>query len=104
MPRIIFLFLVAGLLFLLDLYVFQAFGIAFQASPEAVQTGISILFWSFSAATIITLFLAAISPQAVSSSVRKKYWLSFIFIVFAAKLLVALILFAEDLTRLVRWI
>ena len=103
MSRYVFLFIATGLLFLVDLYVFQAFRLAMQNLPGWAQRGITVFYWLFFAATIITLVLATIT-RGTAPSALKTYWASIFFIVFASKLIVILFLLAEDATRLVKWL
>ncbi len=103
MSRFIFLLVATCLLFLVDLYVFQAFRTAMQNLPGWVQRSINIFYWVFFAAMIITLVLATITRGSAPSAV-KTYWASIFFIVFASKLVVLVFLLAEDGTRLVRTI
>src|SRR6476620_7534821 len=99
MSRFILLLVVSGLLFLVDIYVFQAVQAAMQHLSGWSQNGISIFYWSFFATTIVTLWLGVITPRAAPSGL-KTYWFSFFFIVFASKLIVVLLLLAEDGVRL----
>ena len=89
MSRYVFLFIATGLLFLVDLYVFQAFRLAMQNLPGWAQRGITVFYWLFFAATIITLVLATIT-RGTAPSAMKTYWASIFFIVFASKLIVIL--------------
>lgn len=101
MSRIIFLLIATGLLFVVDLYVFQAFRTAMQHLPAWAQRGITVFYWIFFAASVVTLALATIT-RGTAPSAMKTYWASIFFIVFVSKLLVLLFLLAEDGVRLVR--
>ncbi|MBK0404092.1 metallophosphoesterase [Adhaeribacter sp. BT258] len=103
MQKLTTIFLAGLLIFLVDLYVFQAVRLVMQELPGTGQAAITGLFWGWSAFTFITLVLALLSRGTPPTPFRT-YWATVLFIVFASKLVVILFLFLEDTLRLMLWL
>src|SRR5688572_30322527 len=91
------------LLFLADLYVFQALLTALQNLPAGWQNLIFGLYWSWFALTFITLVLALLT-RGTPPNAFKAYLAAVLFIVFASKLVIILFLLLEDGWRSIWWL
>lgn len=98
MQRMISIGTVVLLLFLIDLYVFQAIKTATQALSPMAQKAIHIVFWLIFVITATTFALASAS-RGTPPSAFKMYLASTLFIIFASKLVIVLFLFVDDLVR-----
>lgn len=99
MQRMLTTGIVVLLLFLLDLYVFQAVRTATQALSPIAQKAIYIFFWLIFIVTAGTLLLATAS-RGTPPSAFKMYFASTLFIIFASKLVIVLFLLVDDSIRL----
>lgn len=102
MQKLIPIILAGLLVFLSDLYVFEAVKLVTANFPQNWHPIISGIYWGWSALTIITLALAILS-RGTPPTAFKTYLATVLFIVFAAKLVVMLFLALEDVVRLVRF-
>ena len=91
------------LLFLADLYVFQAVFTAMQNLPAGWQNLISGVYWGWFTFTFITLALAMITRGSPPNAF-KAYLAAVLFIVFASKLVIILFLLLEDGWRSIQWL
>ncbi|MFC5271585.1 metallophosphoesterase [Adhaeribacter terreus] len=98
MQKLIFIFLAGLLVFLVDLYVFQAILTATQHLSGFWQMVISRLYWFWYIITFVTLALAILSRRTPPTPFQK-YWATVLFIVLASKLVVIFFLFLEDIWR-----
>ena len=103
MQKLTTIFLAGLLIFLVDLYVFQAVQLVMREMSNSWQSAISALFWGWSALTFVTLVLALLSRGTPPTPFRT-YWATVLFIVFASKLVVILLLLLEDIVRLILWL
>ncbi|WP_162428711.1 metallophosphoesterase [Pontibacter pudoricolor] len=87
------------LLFLVDLYVFQALKTVIQGFTPATQQYIKIGYWVLFAAAVIVFTIFANTPRHPTTPF-KVYLTNIFFILYASKLLVVFFLFADDLIRL----
>lgn len=87
------------LLFLLDLYVFQAVKAVTQNLSTATQRAIYVVYWAVFAITAVTVILFTLTRGTPPNNI-KNYLASILFIIFACKLVVAVFLFLDDLIRL----
>ncbi|WP_241739134.1 metallophosphoesterase [Pontibacter beigongshangensis] len=87
------------ILFLVDLYVFQAVKTVSQALTPTTQKILYILYWSVFAITITTILLATNTSRS-GVSPGKMYLASTLFGIFASKLVVILFLFTDDAIRI----
>src|SRR5699024_2122309 len=99
MQRMFSLGIIFLILFLVDLYVFQAVKMASQALTPTTQKILHILYWSVFAITITTILLATNTSRS-GVSPGKMYLASTLFGIFASKLVVILFLFTDDAIRI----
>ncbi|MFD1185613.1 metallophosphoesterase [Pontibacter rugosus] len=99
MQKIISTGLIFLILFLLDLYVFQAIRLVTQNLPPLAQKVIHFLYWAVFVVTATTFALAS-GTRGTPPSNFQTYLASTLFIIFASKLVVVLFLFVDDLLRI----
>ncbi|HEY4649956.1 MAG TPA: metallophosphoesterase [Pontibacter sp.] len=99
MKRMISFAILAFILFLIDLYVFQALKTVIQSLSPQTQQYIKIGYWVLFAAALVVFAIFANTPRHPSSAL-KVYLTSIFFILYASKLLVVLFLFLDDLIRI----
>lgn len=87
------------LLFVVDLYVFQAIKTVTQNLSPTTQKVIYFLHWAVFAITAGTFALAS-ATRGTPPSAMKTYLASTLFIIFASKLVVVLFLFVDDVVRM----
>ncbi|WPQ65481.1 metallophosphoesterase [Chitinophaga sancti] len=97
-------FILAGLLFLLDLYVFMAIRAVFYGAAARLKTIAFTTYWVISALVLLLVMLLPYLHWEDWSKHLKGYILTIIFAVVFAKLLVAVFLLLDDLRRGVTWI
>lgn len=87
------------ILFLIDLYVFQAIRTVTQNLSPVTQRVIYTLYWAIFAITSVTFFLVS-ATRGVPPNAFKTYLTSTLFIIFASKLVVVVFLILDDVVRL----
>ncbi|GHA75078.1 metallophosphoesterase [Pontibacter akesuensis] len=87
------------ILFLLDLYVFQAIRLVTQNIPPVVRNIIYFLYWSVFVVTAVTFALAS-ATRGTPPTNFQTYLASTLFIFFASKMVVVLFLFVDDIVRI----
>jgi hypothetical protein len=97
--KLIFILIASLLVFLVDLYVFQAVRTVSQNLSSSVLRGITAFYWLFFGFTIFILSLAVITRGAPPSNF-KTFLAAFLFIVFISKLFIILVLLLDDGIRL----
>ncbi|WP_377491818.1 metallophosphoesterase [Pontibacter toksunensis] len=91
--------IVVLLLFVVDLYVFQAIKTVTQNLSPTAQKVIYFLHWAIFAITAGTFALAS-ATRGTPPNAIKTYLASTLFIIFASKLVVVLFLFVDDAVRI----
>ncbi|SIT94529.1 hypothetical protein SAMN05444128_3623 [Pontibacter indicus] len=99
MQRLFSIGIVVFILFLVDLYVFQAIKTVTQNLSASAQRIIYILHWAVFAITAATFTVASFT-RGTPPDTFKTYLASTLFIIFASKLVVVLFLFVDDTLRL----
>ncbi|WP_188502157.1 metallophosphoesterase [Pontibacter amylolyticus] len=99
MQRYFSIGIVIFILFLVDLYVFQAVKTVTQSLSASTQRIIYMLYWAVFAITVITFAIASFT-RGTPPDTYKTYLASTLFIIFASKLVVVLFLFVDDTLRL----
>src|SRR6476620_5721396 len=97
--KLIFILIATVLIFLVDLYVFQAVRTVTQHLSSGVQRGITAFYWLFFGFTIFILTLAVVTRGAPPSNF-KTFLAAFLFIIFVSKLFIILVLLLDDGIRL----
>jgi len=101
--RIISISVILLLIFLIDLYVFQAVRTVTSNMLPRTQRFIYILYWAVFALTIATIIIFIVTRGTPPSNIRM-YLVSVVFILFASKLVVVLFLALDDAIRLMKFI
>ncbi len=101
--KLMFILLASAVVFLVDLYVFQAVRTVSQHLQGWLQRGIAIFYWLFFVVTVLTLVYGTLTRSAPPSAF-KTYLSTVVFIVFVSKLIVVLFLFVDDGIRLGKYI
>lgn len=91
--------ILAFILFLVDLYVFQALKTVIQGLAPGTQRIIMISYWVLFAAALAVFAIFANTPRHPSSPL-KIYLTNIFFILYASKLLVVAFLFVDDIIRI----
>ncbi|WP_114780715.1 metallophosphoesterase [Botryobacter ruber] len=99
MQRMITFGIVLLILFLLDLYVFQAVRTVTQHIPAIARNIVYSIYWAVFALTAGT-FIFASATRGTPPDTLKVYLFSVLFIIFASKLVVVLFLLVDDGLRL----
>jgi predicted MPP superfamily phosphohydrolase len=97
------LLLLALLILLIDLYVFQAFRWGFRNFSGYFQRILFVLYWFFAAISIFIPVIAVFVPWAEWSHGLRTYAGAFVFVLVFSKLFVVIFLLTDDLIRLFRW-
>ncbi len=98
-----FVWLVATIMALLDLYVFQVVKLLTQGSSLRSKTVIFTTYWAISIAVLILfLLLPFIQPDRWPKSLRN-YIFATVIGLFFAKLLAAVFFFMDDIRRVIQW-
>jgi uncharacterized protein len=97
--RILSFGIIILILFLLDLYVYQAVRLVTQSLSPLAQRTIQVIYWLIFAITAGT-FLLASATRGTPPSTFQTYLASTLFIVFASKLIIVLFLIVDDSIRL----
>jgi predicted MPP superfamily phosphohydrolase len=96
--------IIAGIMVLLDFYVFQALKTVTQNASEKLRVVVHIAYWVLAAATIITL----LSLPYIQALQTNKFFRNYIFAImlglFIAKLIGVAFFLIDDLRRLVLWV
>ena len=99
MQRMISIGIVVLILFLVDLYVFQAVKTAMQSFAPTTQKVVYFIHWAVFAITAGTFALVS-ATRGTPPSAFQTYLASTLFIIFASKLIVVLFLMLDDVVRL----
>lgn len=92
------------ILFIVDLYVFQAVRVAFRSSTIIQPKYIYAAFWTLCISCYVILLAGGIYDWHFWPKALRTYLFAFVFITFFAKLFVVVFLVLDDLIRLFRWI
>jgi predicted MPP superfamily phosphohydrolase len=96
--------IIAGIMVLLDFYVFQALKTVTQNASERVKAVVHITYWVLAAATVILL----LSLPYIQALQTNKFFRNYIFAImlglFIAKLIGVAFFLIDDLRRLVLWV
>ncbi len=98
-----FRWILAVFLLLLDIYFFQALQTILYPVPEAVSTGIIIVYWVISAASLAGLILLPYLHFNKKAGLRGATIFSIITGLFFAKGIAAVFFLADDVRRVVQW-
>jgi len=103
LSRIITLSVLILVIFLIDVYVFQAVRAVSQNLLPRTQRFIYVAYWAVFALTVATVIIFSVTRGTPPSHFRM-YLVSTMFIIFASKLVVVLFLLVDDGIRLMKFI
>ncbi len=92
------------ILFLIDLYVFQAVRVAFRGTTFLQPRSIYAIYWVFCIIPYMVLITSGIIDWHLWPKALRTYLFAFVFISFFAKLFVMVFLLLDDIIRLFRWV
>jgi hypothetical protein len=95
--------ILAIVIIVIDLYVFQAFKFAFRNSSENTQKITSIVFWSLTAFSVGVVLAAMVTDVQTWPKFIKTYFTAFVFVWMISKVVVLIFMIADDAIRGVRW-
>lgn len=98
-----FLWIIIGILVVLDFYVFQAIKVIASSSPK-VRMAIFITYWFFSVLTVLTLIAIPFLDFSHWPKVARMYVFAIIVAVFFSKLLASIFIAIDDLRRGSMWL
>ncbi|WP_296622933.1 metallophosphoesterase [Marivirga sp.] len=103
MSKIILIPLVAVILLLIDLYVFQAVKIAVQNFAPVGKNIVFGLYWGFTVITIVGFFLYHFTNPDLFSRISRQFMLVLVFMNYLSKSVAMIILVLGDLFRFGEW-
>ncbi len=104
MPIFIRIFLIAVVLFLFDLYFYQAVSLVIKGYSDARKNIVFYTYWSFTVLSLIVVFsFLVIQPSHLPKFLRL-YLFAFVLILFISKLIGILFISIDDSIRFFKWI
>ena len=97
------LLIVASVLVLLDVYVFQSVRHVSQQFSTSTRRTVTIIYWVISALALASFFYYNLSDKATMSRATRTLLFSLIFVNYASKFFGVLILIIDDVVRLGQW-
>ncbi len=94
---------IAGILFLLDCYVFQAVKTVTQPLADRTRIYIHAAFWMISVLSLLALLAFPFVPVLQASKIFRNYVFAILAGLFLAKLIASLIFLTDDIRRLSLW-
>jgi len=101
-PLGVFIFII--IMLLMDLYVFQAVKIVSHNESGKTKSLIFTLYWTISVLSVIGFLLFSFTGQLFLGKKIRTYLFATIIGFFLAKLVIVLILFVDDIRRLIQWL
>lgn len=90
-------------LLLIDLYVFQAVKLTVQSASPKIKFSVYGLYWTISAAVVITLAVIPYINLGNWPKTFRTYWIAVMIGLFLSKALTVIFLVADDMRRLLQW-
>ena len=103
MRNTVFIWIVLGIMILLDFYVFQAVKVITQNSSHKVRTIVYYSYWGVSIAAILILALIPFTNFAEWPRSIRNYVLATILGLLFAKLLATVFFLVDDIRRVIQW-
>ncbi|TDB69231.1 metallophosphoesterase [Arundinibacter roseus] len=104
MNRSIIFLVLAFVLFAIDWYVWQALRTVIRTASPLTQRWVSGLYWGFSILSLSAYVLIQLLPPDMFSRIVRNFIFASIALPYFAKLFAVLVLFVDDLRRLVQWV
>lgn len=99
-----FWWILAGLMLILDWYVFQSLKTVMQPYSERYRTVVVSLHWSLSVLAVLSLVLFPYFSYLQQSAIFRNYVFAILVGLFLAKMVASLVFLTDDLRRGVSWI
>lgn len=99
-----FLWVVVGIMILLDIYIYQAIKLVLPTSSPRVRSTIIIIYWFFSALSVITLAVLPYLNYESWPRMVRTYLFAIVVGLFFSKLLAAVFLAIDDIRRGGMWL
>ncbi len=96
--------IVAVILFLIDIYVFQGVKLLFQNKSISTQRIVFWMYWSITALSIFTMFLGQWIDWHTWPKALRVYSFAMIFIIYLSKIIVVAFMLLDDVLRLFRFL
>lgn len=103
MNKMIFISLFGVILFLIDLYVFQAIKVWVQDWPSLLKKTTVYCYWGLTLISLVALFTYNFTDAEKIGRLTKSIILTGLFVNYFSKLFAVLFLFIDDLIRLGKW-
>ena len=103
MNRILVFLLVAGLLFLIDLYVWQAVRTVSRGLSETTQRTVGYVYWGFTGMALLAYIALQALPPDMLGRITRTFVMTGIVMPYLAKLFAVLFIAGDDAGRFVRW-
>ena len=97
------LLIVASVLVLLDLYIFQSVRYVFQQFSSSTKRTATIIYWLVSAVALGSFFYYNLSDKATMSRELRTFLFAVIFVNYASKFFGVLVLVVDDVIRAGQW-
>jgi predicted MPP superfamily phosphohydrolase len=98
-----FIWIIIGIMVLLDLYVFQAIKLVSQGATPKARSAIFISYWTVSVLVVIILALVPFLDISALPRTLRNYLFATIIGIFIAKLLGAVFFLVDDMRRVIQW-
>ena len=99
-----FWWIIAGMMLLLDWYVFQSLKTVLQPQSERIRTFVFSLHWTMAVLTLLTLLLFPYLTYLQQSPFFRNYVFAILVGLFLAKMVASLVFFTDDIRRGVSWL
>jgi uncharacterized protein len=99
-----FLWVIIGILVILDIYVFQAVKVVSQNATHKIKLIIYTAYWTLSAATILLLILLPYSNYENWPKAVRTYLFAIVVGLFFSKMIAVLFFLTDDIRRLIQWV
>ena len=99
-----FWWIIAGMMLLLDWYVFQSLKTVLQPQSERIRTFVFSLHWTLAVLTLLTLLLFPYLTYLQQSPFFRNYVFAILVGLFLAKMVASLVFFTDDIRRGVSWL
>ncbi len=96
--------IVAVVLFLIDLYVFQGVKLLIQGRAISTQRIVFWIYWAISALCIFTIFFAQWSDWHTWPKALRVYSFAMIFIIYLTKIFITIFMLLDDVIRVFRYV
>lgn len=104
MNKIIMVLLLAGILFLVDLYAFQGIRTLIRNISPNYRKAIYYSYWTLSTMVLSGLFIYHFVDSKITGKSFRTWLMVFVFVVSLPKLLAGIVILVDDIGRFFRWL